>query len=119
MKLCPACQTGLESKQLRCPCCALVLEGNFRFPRLSRLSSAHLALAEEFILASGNLKDLGAKLEISYPTLRRRLDELIADLQQLRAKDAAEIKTILGRMERKDISVEEGTRLIKEINNNF
>ncbi len=117
MKLCPACQVRLESKQLKCPCCQLVIEGSFRFPRLARLAPAHLALAEEFILAGGNLKDLGAKLDLSYPTVRKRVDEMRADLARQRAEDAEEVKKILARIERQEISVQEGTRMIKEINN--
>jgi len=117
MKACPSCQTSLEAKQLKCPCCQLVLEGRFRFPRLSRLKPQHLALAEEFILASGNLKDLGQKLDLSYPTIRKRVDEIVAELARLREEDTREVKTLITRIERKEISVEEGTRMIKEINN--
>lgn len=119
MRLCPSCQSALQSSQLKCSGCSLVLEGQFRFPRLSRLKPAHLALAEEFILCGGNLKDLGARLDLSYPTVRRRVDELIAELTRLRGEDAKEVERILERIERKEISVEEGTRIIKEINNEF
>lgn len=117
MKLCPACHSCLESKQLRCPSCQLVLEGSFRFPRLARLSPAHLALAEEFILAGGNLKELGTKMDLSYPTVRRRVDEMISELAKLRVEDAALVEEILARIERRELSVAEGTRMIREINN--
>lgn len=119
MRLCPSCQSALQSSQLKCTGCSLVLEGRFRFPRLSRLKPAHLALAEEFILCGGNLKDLGVRLDLSYPTVRRRIDELISELGRLRKLDADEVEQILSRIEHKEISVEEGTRIIKEINNEF
>ncbi len=119
MRLCPSCQSSLQSSQLKCSGCTLVLEGKFRFPRLSRLKPAHLALAEEFILCGGNLKDLGVKLELSYPTVRRRVDEMILELTRLREQDAKEVDSILAQIERREVSVEEGTRIIKEINNEF
>ncbi len=119
MKTCPSCDTGLVSTQLSCPACHLRVEGQFTPPRLARLKPLSQALAEEFILASGNLKELGARLEISYPTVRRRIDELVRELNSLREADEKRIETIMRRIERKEITPEEGTRLIKEINNGF
>jgi len=37
-------------------------------------------LAELLILSSGSLKEIAKRLQISYPTIRRRLDELIRAL---------------------------------------
>jgi hypothetical protein len=119
MKLCPSCETGLVSTQLSCPACHLRVEGSFTPPRLARLKPLTQALAEEFILTGGNLKELGARLEISYPTVRRRIDEMIAELGALREADEKRIEQIIGRIERKEITPEEGTRQIKEINNGF
>lgn len=117
MKKCPSCESGLISTQLSCPTCHLKVEGQFIPPRLARLKPLNQALAEEFILTGGNLKELGARLEISYPTVRRRIDELVQELTLIRAKDDERIEQIVHRIERKEITPEEGTRLIKEINN--
>jgi hypothetical protein len=58
-----------------------VVEGAFRWPRLARLSREDQHLVELLILSSGSLKAVAKALGISYPTVRRRLDALIARLE--------------------------------------
>ena len=45
---------------------------------------------KRFLLASGSLKDLAAQYEISYPTIRARLDRLIAKAQAAEDPKAAD-----------------------------
>ncbi len=54
------------------------------------LSDEDLAFAKRLILTSGSLKDVAAQYGISYPTVRLRLDRLIAKIQVF---DSAEITT--------------------------
>lgn len=113
---CAMCGNSLKTKRLGCDCCGVAMEGDFSFPRLLRLSAEHLALAEAFLLCGGNLKDLSATLEVSYPTLRKRLDDLIAQLQNLKKQDEEKIGQILSQIEKKEIVPEAGIKKIKEIN---
>lgn len=99
-----------------CPACEMQLAGDFAFPRLLRLSSKNLVLAEALVLAGGNLKALTQQLEISYPTLRKRVDDLIGELERLRAEDEHRIDEILRAVEHGEIPAARGTRLIKELN---
>lgn len=48
---------------------------------LARIPREDLDLIVEFVLASGSLKDLGKAYGVSYPTIRTRLDGLIARLR--------------------------------------
>lgn len=45
------------------------------------LDDEDLGFLKRFVLASGSLKDLAAAYGISYPTVRLRLDRLIAKIQ--------------------------------------
>ena len=65
---------------LRCPSCTTEIQGEFVLNRFARLSEDLLLFAEAFIRLRGNLKDVGAHFEISYPTVRDRLDSLIVAL---------------------------------------
>ena len=47
------------------------------------LEEEDLAFVKRFILFSGSLKDLAAAYEVSYPTLRLRLDRLIDKIKIL------------------------------------
>lgn len=62
-------------------------------PWLEALDEQDLQFLRRFILSSGSLKTLCEEYEVSYPTLRARLDRLIAKVQAVedpRAADAFE-----------------------------
>ena len=53
------------------------------------LSDEDLGFLKRFLLASGTLKDLAAQYGISYPTVRLRLDRLIAKVKVVEAESTA------------------------------
>jgi hypothetical protein len=113
---CTVCSGLLRVREMVCPACEMQLSGEFGFPRLLRLSSKNLVLAEALVLAGGNLKALAQSLEISYPTLRKRVDDLIDELGTLRAEDERRIDEILRGVEAGKIPAAKGTRMIRELN---
>lgn len=56
---------------------------------LDYLSDDDLAFVKRFIFASGSLKELAQAYGISYPTVRLRLDRLIAKIQVVEDQQAA------------------------------
>lgn len=112
---CAICKNKLSITHMDCTSCGLKMEGEFLLPRLARLSMPHRILAEQMLLSGGNLKDLATIIGISYPTLRRKIDELIEALKQLKQDDDLVIATILTKIEQGSIKPEEGIRKIKEI----
>jgi hypothetical protein len=44
---------------------------------LRRLDEADVQFIKRMVLASGSLKELAAQYEVSYPTIRQRLDRII------------------------------------------
>ena len=48
---------------------------------IDRLSDEDLNFLKRFVLASGSLKGVAAEYRITYPTVRLRLDRLIAKIQ--------------------------------------
>ena len=54
---------------------------------VDRLSSDDLGFLKRFLLASGSLKKLAEHYGISYPTVRIRLDRLIAKVEILDSND--------------------------------
>lgn len=103
--------------QLHCGGCSLNLHGQFMLPRLARLAKEHLRLAEQFLSAGGNLKLLAQQVGVSYPTLRRRVDEMLAALKALQEEDRARADALLRKVESGQIPAQEGLRLIREMNN--
>ena len=116
MHQCTNCHSTLEVKKLHCAACQVSYTGDFQLPRLARLSPAEQQLAEMLVFAGGNLKQIAATLEISSPTLRKRLDALVQSLGTLRSADDARAADYLNDVEAGRLTPEAATRQIKELN---
>lgn len=84
--------------------------------RLARLAPEEQHLVEEIVLASCNLKEVAQSLQISYPTLRKRLDSLIASMRSLRVRDEATARKLLDQVEAGSLAAEQAARRIGEMN---
>ena len=80
---CPSCDLDLNVTQLSCSGCGTNLDGTFEIPALLRLPSEDLAFVTAFVRSSGSLKAMAARDGTSYPTVRNRLDEIIAKIDHL------------------------------------
>ena len=74
---CPVCSESLITLRLGCPACGTELSGHFDTCRYCRLSAADLEILEVFLRSRGNVRDVQAHLEVSYPTARARLIEVL------------------------------------------
>lgn len=113
-QLCPSCGDDLTIERLSCASCGTVVEGSFRWPRLARLSRDDQRLAELMILSSGSLKAVARALDVSYPTVRKRLDELIGRLEAEVEADARYRRELLEEVERGTRSAAEVARRLEE-----
>jgi len=113
---CPLCPgKKMSPSRMSCECGRLHVEGEVHLPPLARLGADDRRLAEELILCGGNLKILAARFEITYPTLRKRLDGMIGRLQEERQRDQEKIEDILSRMEAGEVDPEEGIKRLEEM----
>jgi len=99
---CPACGGTLVVESLRCPSCRTGVAGEYPMSRFMALSPEQMGFCELFLRCRGNLKDVGAALDISYPTARNRLDDLLRALgfeAESRRGDRLEILEQLNRGE--------------------
>ena len=115
MRECPNCHGQLQPTRLMCNACNLSFEGTFYIGRLARLESEQQHLVEQMVLSAGNLKDVAGTLKVSYPTLRKRLDNLIAALQALRDADEEQTARFLNAVEAGEMNPETAARLIREL----
>jgi len=74
---CPVCEERLSVTRLHCRNCDTTIEGHFDLGRLGRLSREQLEFIETFIRCEGKLSRMEPELDLSYPTLRARLTDVI------------------------------------------
>lgn len=77
---CPVCHTELRIERLSCPKCKAeypICEPLSPYDSLTESQSEFLA---SFLMCRGNLKLLGQRLQLSHPTVKKRLSELLIAL---------------------------------------
>lgn len=119
---CPVCTHQLKAVKLTCQNCGTNIENTFDFPKLMHLTREQLDFVEVFIRCRGNIKDVEKELNISYPTVRAKLDQVIevlgesksaaqaaavTDKKKKAAQDSSYRQLILDQLERGEISPEE------------
>ena len=77
---CPSCNTELVISALQCPHCKMELRGEFEMNAFERLSTEQSAFLFSFLKNRGNLSAIQAEMQISYPTAKKKLDELLVKL---------------------------------------
>ena len=78
---CPGCNGTLHITTLQCPDCGMELKNDFEMSVFDTLSGEEYAFLMAFLRQRGNLKNVQSELEISYPTAKKKLDELLARLR--------------------------------------
>ena len=110
---CPVCADHMKVVKLRCPACDLAVEGDLPSARLGLLSPEHQRFIEIFVAARGNIKEVEKRLGISYPTVRRRLDEVISSLGTVSPVGEQSSDEILKALERGEITAREAAERLR------
>ncbi len=93
--LCPYCDQAMAVTEMACPGCDVRVAAAFAATRLAHLPIEHQRFIEMFVLASGSLKEIAQQTGVSYPTVRSRLDKVIAALRDEIGKTTKPKGTIL------------------------
>ena len=74
---CPICNEKLIAKTLRCDNCDTEITGEFNLSPFDYLTKEQLDFALVFIKCEGNIKAIEKNLNISYPSVKKNIDDLI------------------------------------------
>lgn len=77
---CPVCQKKMIATKLKCNHCKSELSGEFALSPFDSLNDQQRDFALLFLLCDGNIKDIEKKMNISYPTVKKNLEEVKAAL---------------------------------------
>jgi len=112
---CPACQGRMAPVKLKCTTCQLTVEGVLPQSRLGLLSQEHQQFVEAFLLARGNIREVEKELGISYPTVRKRIEEVVQALGYSAEARRLEQQEILDAVDRGEISPQEAIAQLKKM----
>lgn len=115
---CPVCEGDLYVERLVCGQCGSTLEGAFTLQRLARLTPEQWAFVETYLSCEGKLNRVQEELDLSYPTVRSRLNDVIRSLGyevgESNKEDLQERAAVLDDLSNGNISVEEALQLLKK-----
>ena len=115
---CPVCGGELKVTKLECTNCNSRIEGDFKLSKFNYLNDEQLKFALVFLKNAGNIKAVEKELDISYPTVKKNLDELIEALGFSKVDIKEEVteynnrKDVLAALKDNRISYEEAKKIL-------
>ena len=82
-KICPSCGEALKVHTMHCAACDTKIVGEYALSPLMALREEDQAFVLNFVMCSGSLKEMAVKMQVSYPTVRNRLDDIIDILEKM------------------------------------
>ena len=86
---CPVCGAALHLARLSCPGCKAEFPTDEPLSPYECLAPEYARFLQTFLACRGSMKDVQNKLGISYPTAKKKLDELLLQLN-LRGEEESE-----------------------------
>lgn len=112
---CPVCENQLHVTKLQCSHCETTIENQFSLSKFANLSKEQLHFIEVFIISRGNIKEVEKILQVSYPTVRAKLNEVIEKLgYKAETEDGERKKSIIASLESGELTAEEAIQLLKK-----
>lgn len=116
---CPVCQNELTITRLHCHNCHIEINGEFSLSRLNVLTKEQLNFVEVFLKNQGSIKAIEKELDISYPTVKKILNEVLQtmgyDVNESGESRSIQRQEILDRLAIKEITFEEAKVLLNNL----
>ena len=108
---CPCCDKTLRITTLQCPGCGMEMKNDFELSVFDRLSNEQYMFLVAFLQQRGNLKNVQSELGVSYPTAKKKLDDLLVALELV----SAEEEVLLGEIDMSNLVVNHNSTDASEI----
>jgi len=113
---CPVCGGKMTITEYKCDSCGTTIRGRFELDDIMKLSAEQLDYLKTFIKNRGNLSEVQKELDISYPTARNRLEDIVRAMgYQVVDKDREEASRILERLESGELQPDEALEMLRKV----
>ncbi|MEM7363064.1 MAG: DUF2089 domain-containing protein [Pseudomonadota bacterium] len=110
---CADCGQPMTVHRMVCHHCDLTLEGDIDVPALGRLTQEDQIFVTAFIRCHGSIKRMEALFDISYPTVKNRLNRIAEELDATFVPPPNEEQaSVLDRVAAGEITVDEALELL-------
>ena len=92
----------------------LAIEGRFELPPLARLSADDQVFVAVFVKCHGSIKQMEKHFDVSYPTIKNRLNRIGRELDFVEVEASIESTDALDQLERGQIDIDEAIRMLKK-----
>lgn len=110
---CPVCRETLKITKLQCTHCHTTIENEFELTKLATLTQEQLYFIEIFLKSRGNIKEVEKELGISYPTVRGKLNDIVAALGYAEKKSEVDERKVISMLEKGEITSDEALKILK------
>ena len=115
---CPICGDELIISRLHCDKCGIEISGEFTLTKLAKLSKEQLTFIEIFLKNQGSIKSVEKDMIISYPTVKKLLNEILTVLGYDKLEEdkvSVQRQEILDKLANKEITFDEANALLKKL----
>ncbi|HNX00064.1 MAG TPA: DUF2089 domain-containing protein [Candidatus Cloacimonadota bacterium] len=113
---CPVCSSNLEIREYYCTQCHTTVRGRFAIDMFAGLSESQLEFIKIFLVSQGNIKEMEKRLNISYPTVKSRLADIIEVIAP-QEKQTQNYVDLLEQIEKGNLTVDEVVNQINQRRN--
>jgi len=118
---CPICGGEVVVTRINCQNCNTSIEGRFSSRTFSQLTPKQMDFVETFVKLEGKITRMEKELNLSYPTIRKLLHDVIRALgyepggeEELAELSEEERQQILNDLDSGSISLEDALKKLKE-----
>lgn len=108
---CPSCEEKMIISELKCPKCDLRIKKDFEPCEFCQLSEDDHEFLKIFLRTQGRITDMEKILNISYPTIKTKIEHL---LQNLKLSPIGEEQNPIEALAQGKLSVDEAIIILKQ-----
>jgi len=110
---CPVCSKGMIIKEMFCQDCGITMKGDMVLAVGNEFNESEWRFVMEFLLLEGNIKAVGEKMGISYPTVKNMLSDIRKKLPGYDEERKIELKDVIDDLENGTIDVFDAVEKLK------